>query len=205
MPITVGDLPTGATPVLVDPADRSVAAGQSLAIQLAASDADGDALVFSSPALPPGASLGSEGLFSWRPTNEDAGVHTIGFVVTDCTGRSASQTLRLEVDAAAPPQLASLSPAAGPAGAQVAIAGSALAGSVVEVFFGTRPTAVYSIENARLVVVAPSQPRRVSAVSVRVVRDGIASEGALAFSYERVNGGSSGGSGGGGAGKRPVR
>jgi hypothetical protein len=185
VPITVIDLPTGAAPVLLDPADRSVRAGEVLSIQLSASDADGDALAFASPALPSGASLSASGLFSWRPGNQDAGLHPLPFVVTDCTGRSASQGVSIHVDAVAPPHLDSLSPDAAPEGTPVEIAGTGLAGATVVVLFGSKQAPVYSVSDARLVVTAPGQRKNASQVMVRVVRDGLASDNELPFSTER--------------------
>ena len=193
VPITVFDAPTGASPVLLDPADRSVRAGESLSIQLSASDADGDTLAFSSPALPPGAGLSDSGVFAWRPTNQDAGLHLLVFVATDCTGRSASQSVSIQVDAVAPPHLGSLAPNAAPAGAQVEIAGTGLAGGTVEVRFGTAQASVYAVTDTRLVVVVPSQRKGVSQVSVQVVRDGLVSDNTLPFTTQSSKGGGKGG------------
>ncbi len=193
VPISVFDSPTGAWPVLLDPADRSLRAGENLSIQLSASDADGDTLAFSSPALPSGSSLSASGVFSWHPTNEAVGLHLLSFVATDCTGRSASQSVAIQVDAVAPPHLASLTPATASVGAQVEIAGTGLAGATVEVFFGTKVASVYSVTATRLVVVVPSQQKRVSQLDVRVVRDGLASDNSLPFSIQGSSGGGKGG------------
>jgi hypothetical protein len=68
-------------------------------------------------------------------------------------------------------------------------ASTGLAGATVEVFFGTKSAAVYSVSDTRLVVVVPSQHKKVLQVSVRVVRDGLASDNSLAFSIQGSTGG----------------
>jgi hypothetical protein len=189
VPITVSDQPTGATPVLQDPPDLSLLAGQTLQLALAASDADGDTLAFSSPALPAGATLGAAGLFSWRPGNADIGPHVVTFMATDCTGRQASQSVAIEVTRSAPPHLIALTPSSGAAGTSVAIAGTGLAGTLVEVRFGATPASVYSISDGRLVVQAPTPPRRTTSAAVSVVRDGIPSDNAIGFTWTGTKGG----------------
>jgi len=189
VPIAVADRPTGAAPQLEDPGSRSVEAGQTLEIALVASDADGDDLAFSSPALPAGATLSAAGLFRWRPGAADVGTRSVAFTATDCTGRVASRSAAIEVRPTAPPHLASLTPGSAPAGATLEIAGTHLAGSLVEVRFGTTAASVYSITDTRLVVVVPTPPRRTSRASVSVVRDGIASDNALPFTWGSAKGG----------------
>jgi hypothetical protein len=197
VPVTVLDQPTGAAPVLDDPADRSVKADQTVWIQLAASDADGDTVSFAAPALPAGAALTDSGLFSWTPGNDDAGLHTITFVATDCTGLQTSQDVAIEVIPVFAPHLDSLTPDSGPAHGEVQIGGSDLAGGVVEVHFGTKVAQVLSASDSLLVVKAPKQKKGVTVVDVAVTRDGVASDNALPFTY---SGGSSGGGGGKGNG-----
>jgi hypothetical protein len=194
VPISVLDQPTGATPVLLDPADRTVNAGQLVSIQLSASDADGDTLGYSSSGLPSGASLSGAGLFSWTPTNAAAGTTVVSFTATDCTGRSASQSVAITVNPVLPPHLASLSPSSGASGTTVTLTGVRFAGSSVAVYFGSKAATVSSQSESTLVVKAPRQAKGVTAVGVSVTRDGLASDNALTFTY-----GSS--TGGGGKGK----
>jgi len=97
VPIGVSDHPTGAAPVLADPADRSVRVGDAVRIQLTASDADGDALAFSAAPLPAGATLSATGLFAWTPTSAQVGTFRIAFTASDCTGRSAAQQVSIGV------------------------------------------------------------------------------------------------------------
>jgi len=198
VPISVFDAPTGATPVLADPANRTVSAGQLVSIQLSASDADGDTIGFSASGLPAGASLSNVGLFGWTPTNAQAGNHTILFTATDCTGSEASQSVTITVNAVLPPHLLGLSPTSGAANAEVTITGERFAGSSVSVFFGSKAATISSRSDTTLVVKAPKQARGVTSVGVSVTRDGLASDNALGFTYTAKSGG------GGGKGK-PAR
>ena len=59
---------TNQAPVFSTPADRSIAQGQTLALKLAATDIDGDAITYSSPNLPLRATLVPDtGVFRWTP------------------------------------------------------------------------------------------------------------------------------------------
>jgi hypothetical protein len=189
VPIGVLDQPTGATPVLADPADRTLSAGQPVQIQLSASDADGDAITYTASGLPSGASLSGAGLFSWTPTNAHAGAHAIVFTATDCTGRAASQSVTLTVNPVLPPHLTSLSPSSGATGVQVTISGERFAGSSVSVYFGSKAATISSRTDTTLVVKAPKQARGVTSVGVSVTRDGLASDNALGFTYASSTGG----------------
>jgi hypothetical protein len=189
VPIGVSDVPTGATPVLADPADRTVSAGQLVSIQLSASDADGDSITYSAAGLPAGASLSAAGLFSWTPTNAAAGPNTIVFTATDCTSRSASQSVTITVNPVLPPHLVSLSPSSGATGVQVTITGERFAGSSVSVYFGSKAATISSRSDTTLVVKAPKQSRGVTSVGVSVTRDGLASDNALGFTYTSSTGG----------------
>jgi len=62
----------------------TVKAGEKLSILVKASDKDGDSLTYSVSGLPAGASFdGNSGLFNWRPVNDQEGVYTISFKVSD--------------------------------------------------------------------------------------------------------------------------
>jgi hypothetical protein len=195
VPISVLDQPTGAAPVLADPADRTVSAGQLVSIQLSASDADGDSIAYTASGLPAGASLSAAGLFSWTPTNAQAGANTIVFTATDCTGRQASQSVTVSVNPVLPPHLVSLSPTSGAAGTLVTITGERFAGGSVSVQFGAKAATISSRSDTTLVVKAPKQSKGVTSVGVSVTRDGLASDNALAFSYASSTGGGGGGKG----------
>jgi hypothetical protein len=189
VPISVLDQPTGATPVLLDPADRTVSAGQLVSIQLSASDADGDTISYSHGGLPSGASLSGAGLFSWTPTNAHAGVNIVTFFATDCTGRAASQSVSIAVNPVLPPHLDSLAPASGASGTQVTIGGQRFAGTTVTVAFGAKLGTIVSRSDTQIVVKAPKPARGTTAVGVTVSRDGLVSDNALTFTYTSSTGG----------------
>jgi hypothetical protein len=182
--ISVLDAPSGAVPVLADPADRSVTAGQALAIPLSASDADGDRVSYAAASLPDGASLSAAGLFGWTPQPGQLGTHPITFTATDCTGRSASQTASIEVATSAP-VLGALSAASGSKGDLLTLTGQNLAGKKVKVWFGPRKAKARDVTATSLVVKVPKKSRKVPGdqVAVSVVRDGIPSVNALPFTW----------------------
>jgi hypothetical protein len=182
--ISVLDAPSGAAPVLSDPADRSVAAGQALSIPLSASDADGDSVSFSATGLPGGASLSPAGQFSWTPQPAQVGTHSIGFTATDCTGRSASQSVSIEVATSAP-VLGALSAASGSKGDLLTLTGQNLAGKKVRVWFGPNKAKAREVTATNLVVKVPKKSKQVlgNQVAVTVVRDGIPSVNALSFTW----------------------
>ena len=71
-------------PVLGAIGNKSVNENSLLSFTISATDADGDPLTYSADKLPAGASLNaSTGAFSWTPTFEQVGTHSITFVVTD--------------------------------------------------------------------------------------------------------------------------
>lgn len=75
-------------PVINAPKQIVVVAGQALSLPIAVSDADQDALTFTSQGLPSGATLTAltiygQALLNWTPTVADIGVHDISVQVTD--------------------------------------------------------------------------------------------------------------------------
>jgi hypothetical protein len=194
VPISVADRGNGATPVLSDPANRTIDAGTAVQIQLQASDADGDSISYSASGMPGGATLSQAGLFRWTPGVGDAGSHVILFQATDCTGRSATQSTTIQVQVVAAPHLNALSPSSGPSRTVVTISGSGFAGSSVSVSFGGKNASLRSVSSTAIVVSAPKARRGVTSVPVTVTRDGTLSDNALTFTY--TGGGSKGGGGG---------
>ena len=76
--------------------DQQLGWGDSLQLQLHASDADGDALVFHASVLPEGASLSAAGLLSW-PNAAPVGSHSIRWIASDPYGSSIPADLTVTV------------------------------------------------------------------------------------------------------------
>jgi hypothetical protein len=186
VPISVADAPMGATPVLTDPADRSVFTGVPVQLQLQASDADGDTLSYSATGLPAGASLSTSGAFAWTPASTQVGAINIGFEVADCTGRRASQSMRVDVTQRPLPHLTSISQATGWIGDTLTLSGTELSGSTVVVKIANVSASIVSRANDRVVVTAPSvgkKKRKAGAQPVVLIRDGVQSDSTLWFDY----------------------
>ncbi len=85
--ITVNN--TNRAPVLANVNDTALSEGETLVINLSATDADSDSLYFSSPNLPNGATIlnngGGTATFSWSPPNSRSSVYDVivSFVVVD--------------------------------------------------------------------------------------------------------------------------
>jgi hypothetical protein len=76
-------------PDFTDPGNQVVEIEKNFVLQLEASDADGDVLVYLSSPLPNGATLNYEtGVFSWNPNAEQVGDRGIEFTVADLRGLS---------------------------------------------------------------------------------------------------------------------
>ena len=97
--ITVGE--TNREPVLASIGSQSVAEGEGLRVALSATDADGDRLTYSASGEPAGATL-SDGVFSWTPTYEQAGMYQVTFTVSDGRGGVAEETVTVTVTETAP-------------------------------------------------------------------------------------------------------
>ncbi len=85
-PFTVMVSNTNRAPLLTGISDKTIAEGQLLTFTLAASDPDGDPVTYSASAagdLPAGASLGTQGVFSWTPSLDQAGTYFIPLTVSD--------------------------------------------------------------------------------------------------------------------------
>ena len=91
--------PEDGEPILSPIGNMVVSLGDTLEIQLSAIDSDGDTLTFSSTPLPlpANATLGAlDGVFTFRPIEEQVGELIITFVVTDGT-KSDSETIVITV------------------------------------------------------------------------------------------------------------
>lgn len=90
-------------PVTEAAATQQLGWGERLQLQLRATDADGDALVFYALALPEGATLSATGLFNWSGVSP-VGSYTIRWYASDPYGGSAPGELTITVsDAVATP------------------------------------------------------------------------------------------------------
>jgi serine protease len=83
-------------PVTVPVAAQQLGWGSRLQLQLHATDADGDALVFHASTLPEGASLSTNGLFNWSST-APVGSYHIEWYASDAYGESAPAGLTVTV------------------------------------------------------------------------------------------------------------
>ena len=77
--------------------DRSVEEGSELSFTVSATDADGDDLSYSAADLPTGATFSNQE-FSWTPTSDQTGSHTVTFTVSDGTLED-SETITITVSA----------------------------------------------------------------------------------------------------------
>ena len=181
--LEVRDSPTGSPPELTELTDRSMPAGELLEIQLATSDADGDAVVLAAGSLPSGAALGPEDVLRWTPTLAQVGVHRIDIEARDCTGRSTSRGAFVEVRSA-PPHLTALDRSSGIQQDEVEVRGVNFSGRKLKVVFGQKRAKIYDQSDSRLVVRVPRRGDRAPATqAVTVVRDGVESDNSLVFTY----------------------
>ncbi len=182
--VSVLDAPSGAAPRFERVDDRILPAGQSLAIPLAAEDADGDSVSFGASPLPVGATLSPGGLLAWTPDASQLGMHSIGLTATDCTGRSDATSLRVEVVPDAP-LLEALSAAAGDKGDVLTLTGQNFSGRKVKVFFGPKKRKARDVTDTSLVVKVPKKNKKVvgNQVPITIWRDGVMSTNALTFTY----------------------
>jgi|GEM_PF-6058399 len=186
VPISVADAATNAPPALDDPLDRSVYVGRPVAIQLLATDADGDSVSFSSPNLPAGATLSANGAFAWTPTSAQAVLTRLDFDARDCTGLTSRASVDIDVCAQPAPHLSALSKTTGWYGEQVTISGTALAGDDVVVTFRNKRAAIVSANDSAVTVIVPKvkkKYRKRGALPVTLSRDGVRADNTLAFDY----------------------
>ena len=83
-------------PVTEPVAEQQLGWGSRLQLQLRATDADGDALVFHASALPGGASLSATGVFNWSGT-APVGSYRIPWYASDAYGESSQAELTVTV------------------------------------------------------------------------------------------------------------
>ncbi|TWU19989.1 G8 domain-containing protein [Allorhodopirellula heiligendammensis] len=93
-----GVVPPNNRPVLQPVAAQALVANSVFRLDLAATDADGDIVEYSSDNLPTGATLNKDtGEFVWQPSNDQSGSRTINFFATDSRNGQASMRVRFDV------------------------------------------------------------------------------------------------------------
>jgi hypothetical protein len=99
------EIKTPNTPPEFPPLDeQKVYVGVEFTLQLDATDADEDSLVFVAPTLPEGAHLDFQtGIFTWTPSEEQFGLQGIKFTVADLRGASKWQTVIFNISKDTPP------------------------------------------------------------------------------------------------------
>ena len=107
---------------------------------------------------------------------------TLAFVARDCTGKSAAQSVAIEVVSSAP-LLTGLSAASGRKGDEITLHGEHLAGRKVRVYFGTKRRKPRPVTDTSLVVRVPKQGKLPAQISISVLRDGVASQNTLPFTF----------------------
>ena len=94
--ITITVKNTNREPELAAIGDQTVAGGHTLTIALAGNDADGDVLIYTVENNPSGSSL-SGAIFTWRPSDTEAGMYQVTFRVEDEHGGQAAETIVITV------------------------------------------------------------------------------------------------------------
>ncbi len=84
-------------PVLTNIPNKSIVANHTLTFQLTGADPDLDSFHFEMNGLPSSATLTNSGVFSWTPTNSQAGEYFAEFKIIDSKGLSASQRVQFSV------------------------------------------------------------------------------------------------------------
>ena len=85
-------------PTITNPGTQSIQEGQTLSLQLQASDPDGNTITYSASNLPTGATIdGLSGVLSWTPQGSQAGTYSITVTASDSFGGSDSETFSVVV------------------------------------------------------------------------------------------------------------
>jgi len=81
--ITVKTRPPNNKPSILNLQNKTVNVGDSLSVQVSASDKDGDALAYSLDKAPSGMNISTKGLISWKPEKGQTGNHPVVVKVSD--------------------------------------------------------------------------------------------------------------------------
>jgi hypothetical protein len=85
-------------PDLVNPGDQTITEGQTISLNLVATDPDNDPITYSFTSTLTGATI-SGNTFLWTPGPGSAGTYSVKFNVTDSGGLSDEETIRITVNA----------------------------------------------------------------------------------------------------------
>ncbi len=86
---TIQVRPVNDPPTLTADLPEAIYEDQTFTGRLMAKDVDGDVLEFGAEGMPDGMTLSGEGVISWTPDNDDVGIYTVTFRVSDPSGESA--------------------------------------------------------------------------------------------------------------------
>jgi hypothetical protein len=125
-PATVRVTTVNRPPILASIGNRTVVVGNTLVLQLAATDPDGDPLTFAVDPLPANASLdATTGRFIFTPGASQVGTLVLTFKVSD--GQlTAEAPITVTVTECQPPTITAITPLTGPVGTEVTITGTNL-------------------------------------------------------------------------------
>ena len=113
-------------PVLASIGNKTVVLGNTLVLQLTATDPDGDALTFAVDPLPANASLdATTARFTFTPAAQQVGTLVLTFTVSD-GNLTDEEPITITVLECPPPTIASIDPLTGPVGTVVTITGTNL-------------------------------------------------------------------------------
>jgi hypothetical protein len=158
-PDTVAINTVNRPPVLDPVGNRTVVLGNSLTLQLAAADPDGDTLTFSVEPLPANASLAaSTGIFTFTPTEAQVGEIHLTFRVSDgdlTDTEAITITVQQPPPTCLPPTIATVDPLTGPVGTVVTITGTNLNCETLALAFNGVPAVITSLSPTEIKTVIP--------------------------------------------------
>jgi hypothetical protein len=125
-PATVRVTTVNRPPILASIGNRTVVLGNTLVLQLTATDPDGDPLTFAVDPLPANANLdATSGRFTFTPGASQVGTLVLTFKVSD--GQlTAEAPVTVTVTECQPPTITAITPLTGPVGTEVTITGTNL-------------------------------------------------------------------------------
>jgi hypothetical protein len=114
-------------PVLQEIGNKTVMLGGSVSFTAQATDADGDAIIYSISGSPDGAYFGTQnGEFDWTPNQGQSGTYPLTVTATDSTGKSDSKTIQITVTEPHAPVVAAIADQTVMAGSTLSITAQAM-------------------------------------------------------------------------------